>query len=99
MNFLCELGCFNRGESIDPNATNHPLSVVGCSIQTLLQRKIDTTIERPDIYAKIEWFAQYWNSEVAPEPNHASEVKIGPIILPGVAAGGPTLPLRAHGPV
>ena len=99
LNFLCEFGCFNRQESIDPNATNHLLSVAGRSIQSFLQRKIDTTLEQPDIYAKIEWFARYWNSEVAPEPNHASEVKIGPIILPSVAAGGPTLPFRAHGSV
>ena len=99
LNFLCELGCFNRQESTDPNAIDHPLEITGRSIQSILQQSIDTTLDRPDIYAKIEWLARYWNDEVASDPNHAPQAKLGPITLAGITPGGQTLPFRAHGSV
>lgn len=52
------------------------------SIQHDIQRQIDGTVERPDIYAKIEWVAKEWNENVSRWVEQGA-LSLGCIILPG----------------
>lgn len=91
LNYLTELGSINRQNSSNPDVLPHPLCEVGRSIQCIIQEKLDRTLDQPDVYAKLEWFALYWNAEVvalAPEP------LIGFIRLAGMEALTAPLPFR-----
>lgn len=95
LNYLVELGCFNRQDPNNPDMLRHPLCEVGRAIRTTLQNKLDRTIEQPDVYAKIEWFARYWNSEVARHADPSVEPVIGAITLAGAEPRVSPLPFRS----
>jgi hypothetical protein len=94
LNYLFELGCFSRQASTNPDMERHPFFAVGRSIQRLLQEKLDTTLDQPDVYAKVEWFARYWNAEVATHPDPNGIAVIGPVILAGDELRSAPLPFR-----
>lgn len=95
LNYLTELGCFNRQDPRNPDMLHHPMYEVGCSIQQIIQSKLDRTLEQPDVYAKIEWLARYWNAEVATHPDPAAMPVIGPVKLAGTEMRAPPLPFRS----
>lgn len=94
LNYLTELGCFNRQDPANPDMLRHPLCAVGRSIQAIIQSKLDRTLDQPDVYTKIEWLARFWNSEVATHPDPTAEPVIGGIRLAGAEARSTPLPFR-----
>jgi hypothetical protein len=95
LNYLAEIGIFNRQNRDTPEMREHPLYQVGQSIRQIIQTKIDTTLDQPDIYAKVDWLARYWNAEVAlaggrPEP------ALGWVALAGQEPRTTPLPFKAH---
>lgn len=95
LNYLTELGCFNRQDPNNPDMLRHPLCERGRSIQHIIQSKLDRTLDQPDVYAKVEWFARYWNAEVATHPNADAEPVIGSIRLAGMEPRTTPLPFRS----
>jgi class 3 adenylate cyclase len=94
LNYLTELGIFNRQDPSNFSMTVHPIAVVGRSLQDIIQAKIDGTLDQPDVYAKIEWLARYWNAEVAfPRVDGKSPV-LGSIRLAGQEPRTTPLPFR-----
>lgn len=96
LNYLNEIGCFNRQDPTHTDSRDSPFLSVGHSVQTILQQKIDSTLDRPDVYAKVEWLARFWNEEVVAVPDGSPPPLIGPVILAGMEARGPGIPFRAH---
>lgn len=94
LNILTELGCFSRQAGVtDPDGNAY--SVQGHQLHGILQGMIDDAVDQPDIYAKVEWFARYWNAEVA-TPNAAlTATLIPPVRLAGMEERGAMLPFRA----
>jgi len=95
LNFLTELGCFNRQDPSNPDMLRHPLCQVGRSIQQIIQSKLDSTLEQPDVYAKLEWLAHYWNDEIATHPDPTATPVIGPVKLAGTESRSTPLPFRS----
>ncbi|MFE1602310.1 hypothetical protein [Methylobacterium sp. ID0610] len=95
LNYLTELGCYNRQDPGNPDMLRHPLCSVGRSIRQIIQTKLDLTLDQPDVYAKVEWLARYWNAEVARHPDPNVEPAIGPISLAGQEVRVPPLPFRS----
>jgi hypothetical protein len=62
----------------------------------MLRLKVDETLDQPDVYAKVDWFARYWNSEVATPRSDGQQPVIGPIRLAGQEPRTTPLPFRAH---
>jgi hypothetical protein len=62
----------------------------------MLQNMLDDAVDRPEIYAKVEWFARYWNAEVATPVHDSIPAIIGSIRLAGDEERGPILPFRGH---
>ncbi len=83
LNYLTEIGAFNRQDPTNPDMLDHPLFLIGKSIAKIFQDKIDSTLDQPDVYAKLEWFAKFWNREVAFPFEDGSEPVIGPIKVAG----------------
>ncbi|TXH33127.1 MAG: hypothetical protein E6Q98_22995 [Rhodospirillaceae bacterium] len=65
LNYLLMLATYNSQGPVDEAAKRHTLFKDGCKIQKIIQSRIDEMIEAPDVYAKWEWLAQYWNNTVA----------------------------------
>lgn len=95
LNYLTELGCFNRQDPRNPDMLSHPFCELGRSIRSIIQSKLDRTLDQPDVYAKVEWFARYWNAEVATHPDPDAEPVIGPIRLAGMGTRVVPLPFRS----
>lgn len=95
LNILTELGCYSR-QPMGPGGAIDHWQQQGEQMRDLLQAKLDRMVDQPEVYAKIEWFARYWNQEVATSPG-AHATRIGPIRLAGQEERGPVLPFRAHG--
>lgn len=94
LNYLTELGCFNRQDPNGPDMLRHPMCTVGRSIQQIIQTKLDRTLDQPDVYTKIEWLARYWNAEVATHPDPAATPVIGSVHLAGAEPRETPLPFR-----
>ncbi len=95
LNYLTELGVFNRQDPRNPDMLRHPFCEFGRSIQRLIQVKLDQALEQPGVYAKLEWLANYWNAEVASHPDPSAEPVIGPIKLAGMESRIAAFPFRA----
>jgi len=95
LNYLTELGCFNRQDPKNPDILRHPMGAVGRSIQQIIQSKLDRTLDQPDVYAKIEWLARYWNAEVATHADASATPVIGPVNLAGAEPRATPLPFRS----
>ncbi|WP_112311431.1 hypothetical protein [Pseudogemmobacter bohemicus] len=95
LNYLTELACFNRQHPSSPDMLHHPMYKVGCSIQQIFQEKHDRTIDQPDVYAKLEWFARYWNAEVSTHPDPTAIPVIGSINVAGTELRDTRLPFRS----
>lgn len=95
LNYLTELGCFNRQDPATPEMLRNPLCDMGRSIQAIFQLKLDQTLDQPDVYAKIEWFARYWNAEVALNLDPTANPVIAPLILAGMETRRAPSPFRS----
>jgi hypothetical protein len=95
LNFLVELGCFNRQDPSNSDMLQHPLCQTGRDVRDLLQAKLDATVDQPDVYAKIEWMARYWNREVAEHPVPNAVPVIGPLTPAGAEHRTAPLPFRS----
>lgn len=96
VNYLNDLGCFNRQEPVSPASVNHELCRNGRNVRDTIQSMIDTTLDKPDVYAKIEWLAEYWNTEVSPPTNYDFHRLIDPISLAGREPRYGALPFRTY---
>lgn len=95
LNYLTELGCFNRQDPSNPDMLRSPFCDVGRSIRAIMQEKLDRTLDQPDVYAKIDWFARYWNDEVATHPDPGATPVIGPLLVAGMEPRTAPLPFRS----
>jgi hypothetical protein len=95
LNYLAILGIFNR-QRPTADMMKHPYYEVGRSVRQIIQAKVDSTVEQPDIYRKVEWLARYWNLEVAAHPEEARGERLGPILLAGQEMRTTPLPFQAH---
>lgn len=95
LNYLAEIAIFNRQASTK-NLLEHPLYQIGQSLRQIIQNKIDETLDQPDIYAKVDWLARYWNSEVAALLPNGEEPALGLVKLAGQKPRMSMLPFRAH---
>lgn len=57
---------------------------------------IDDAVDQPEVYAKVEWFARYWNDEVATAASPGDGTRIPPLRLAGSEGRGATLPFRSR---
>jgi hypothetical protein len=96
LNHLNDLSCFNRQEPVSPDALKHPLCIVGRNVRKIIQSKLDTTLDKPEIYAKIEWLARYWNTEVSPPMDDDCQRPIGTVSLAGMEPRAASLPFRTY---
>ena len=93
LNILTELGCFSRQADVaDPDG--NAWYVQGKQLHAILQGMVDDTVDQPEVYAKVEWFARYWNAEVATPGAASTATLIPPVRLAGMEERGPTLPFR-----
>jgi hypothetical protein len=81
LNYLREFRAFNR-ENSDNHETRKKYAF-GQNIRQFIQKKMDETLEQPDIYAKIEWLALYWNREVVGLQRVGDNPLLGRIFLAG----------------
>lgn len=93
LNILNDLGCFSRQERSE-SSKMHPWYSQGENLRGILQDLLDQTVDQPEIYAKFEWFARYWNSEVATKADGTPTI-IDPLLLAGQEPRGLTLPFRS----
>lgn len=91
LNYLTEIGVFNRQDPDDPEIRKHPLYIAGESIKRIIQYQVDETLDQPDIYAKVEWIARYWNAEVVGLSTQENPA-LGPITLAGQEMRASALP-------
>ncbi len=96
LNYLTELGVFNRQNPANPDMHKHPIFAVGQSVKRIIQSKIDETLDQPDIYSKVDWLAQYWNVEVAAPRADGLDPALGPIRLAGQEPRTTPLPFRTY---
>lgn len=96
LNILTEMGCFSRQQN-SPGVQQHPFFAQGELMHGIIQSMLDQAVEQPEVYSKVEWFARYWNDEVATSPSNGQPTIVGRVRLAGEEEGGPTLPFRAHG--
>ncbi|MDX0469734.1 hypothetical protein GOC67_28810 [Sinorhizobium medicae] len=83
LNYLTEIGVFNGQDPDGPDMREHPFFDVGESIRKIIQDKVDSTLDQPDVYVKVEWLAQYWNREIAGAHQDGKQPVLGPVILAG----------------
>lgn len=95
LNYLSELGIFNRQHPGNPGMLKHPMYTVGQSLRQIIQHKVDETLDRPDDYAKVAWLARYWNAEVAAPRADGQNPVLGPITLAGEEPRKTPLPFRS----
>lgn len=96
LNYLCDLAVFNRQDSTNPDMRRHPLFVVGDEIRGIIQEKVGSTLETPDVYAKVDWLGRYWNNEVVGSGRASNSSTLGPIILAGQEPRETQLPFRTY---
>lgn len=96
LNYLADVGIFNRQDPNNPSMRRHPLHSVGQAIRQIIQTKIDETLDQPDIYAKVDWLARYWNAEVVSNRNDGQSPVLGPIRLAGQEPRTTLLPFRNY---
>ncbi len=95
LHYLAELGIFNRQNDSRSEASRHPLYSMGQGVHRIMQEKLEQTLEHPDVYAKFEWFARYWNAEVATPVGLGSEYTLEPLRLAGMEPRGKPYPFRS----
>ncbi|KQT60578.1 MULTISPECIES: hypothetical protein [unclassified Aureimonas] len=95
LNYLNDIACFNHQGGSNSDILQHPLCEVGKQIQSIMQSKLDRTLDQPEIYAKVEWFARYWNEVVAKHPDPAITPVIGELRLAGMETRHGALPFRS----
>jgi hypothetical protein len=83
LNYLRDLRTFNRKNPNTPEIRESLFYIIGQSIRQFIQKKMDETVEQPDIYAKIEWLALYWNREVVGLQRAGDDPLLGRIFLAG----------------
>lgn len=96
LHYLAVLGIFNQQPEISGDRIRHPSFDRGIAIRDEIQRKIEETLDEPDVYAKLKWFALYWNKEVADHPEAGNPSLIPHIVLPGAGPTPVRLPFQAH---
>jgi hypothetical protein len=96
LNYLTELGIFNRQDPSNPGMTVHPIAIVGRSLRDIIQAKLDDTLDQPDVYAKIAWLARYWDGEVASPRADGKSPVLDSIRLAGQEPRTTPLPFRTY---
>lgn len=96
LHYLATLGIFNQQAEVSSDRTRHPLFKAGVAIRNEIQGKIEETLDQPEIYAKLKWFALYWNKEVADHALAGNPSLIPHIVLPGTGPSPMRLPFQAH---
>jgi hypothetical protein len=66
----------------------------GRQVQAIIQRKLDETLDAPDVYDKVSWLGRYWNDTVVRNTVNFADAAFGPVILAGQQPRSPTLPFR-----
>jgi hypothetical protein len=64
LNYLKVFADFERELRKNPEKCQDQNYNFGQSIRRIIQKKVDETLEQPDVYVKVEWIARYWNKEV-----------------------------------
>lgn len=90
LNYLNDLRAFN---SQSGTSTTHPMHMIGNWIRNHIQTMVDTTLDRPDVYSKLEWLGRYWNYEIA-EPGKNNTSALGYIQLAGQEPRATPIPFR-----
>jgi len=93
LNFLNDMAAGNFVMDSVPNSGEMPWVVMGNQIRELIQNRINTTLESPDIYAKAEWLAKYWN-KVVTRGRDSKVLAVGGITLAGEDNSLSGLPYR-----
>jgi hypothetical protein len=96
LNYLTELAIFNRQDPAGAGIRDHPLHSAGQAMRQMLQSKLDETLDQPDVYAKVAWFARYWNREVAAPRSDGQQPVLGPVNLAGQEPRTTPLPFRTY---
>lgn len=96
LNYLTQFGIFNRQDPSNAGMTAHPMAAAGLSLRNIIQAKVDDTLDQPEVYAKIEWLARYWNAEVASPRADGKSPLLGSIRLAGQEPRTTPLPFRTY---
>lgn len=83
LNYLLELGVFNRPNGDIAEKRQHPMFVQGMHMRDLIQTQIDQAVEEPGVYEKLAWLGQYWNWEVSPADVWNDDLALAPLQLAG----------------
>lgn len=93
LNFLNDMAAGNCFKNDVPNSGERPWVIVGNQVRGIIQNRIDTTLESPEIYAKAEWMARYWN-KVVTCGRDSNSLAVGKVVLAGETPPGSPLPFR-----
>lgn len=83
LHYLREYSRFNREGATHLQVPFEDFLAQGRLVAETIQMKIDTTVEAPNIYEKVQWLARYWNEEVAVDTNGFGQPWLWPIKLAG----------------
>ncbi len=64
LNFLNDVAAANAESAKLEESRERPWVIIGSRVRGLIQARVDSTIDSPDIYAKAKWMADYWNRVV-----------------------------------
>jgi hypothetical protein len=92
VNYLNDLASANQfpRTGINPD----PWREAGSIVREHIQRRIDSTMDAPDIYEKVLWLARYWNRVVPTAAFTPEQSAFEPIRLAGEEPRGIFLPFR-----
>jgi hypothetical protein len=89
VSLLSELFAYLADERAS-RAEKAEFATMGRRIQQVIQQKLDETLDSPEVYRKIEWLANYWNSSIEANSDGISEAGLEKVSMPGSAL---TLPV------
>jgi hypothetical protein len=93
LNFLNDMAAGNGFKDNIPNSGELPWVIAGNQVREIIQNRIDTTLDSPEIYAKLEWLARYWNTVVTCGRD-SKALAVGGVVLAGETPSGSPLPFR-----
>jgi hypothetical protein len=96
LNVLTNTAIFNRQDSRNSDMKRHPAYLSGEVVRRKIQDSVDSTVDSPEIYAKVAWLAAYWNSEVVDRCKDGMVPVLGRIVLAGQALRVPNYRRRPN---
>lgn len=94
INYLNDISAANRHPRDHLKPETDEWASLGKDIRTVIQGKLDETLDAPDIYDKVRWLGNYWNSSVVTNAIDPSHMAFGPVILAGQEERISPLPFR-----